>query len=225
MSKTIQKRLFSLLAVPFFAIQLAATAAASNDVLYPDNPYSGRVSWTTGSRTVAQPPRTQPLPNYAWHEYPQGPNGPRIVEVVLSQQELTRARNQLLGRVQAKVRATSADLRTAQDRIADRRQRLRWIEPYRNASPEHFDTWSSLYDEVQDLDDFIVEAEKYLGRCRAYENYVRRLFSNPRPTRVFVTVLNHRNRQYVPTSYLRIKAVEHVQANAERVGSTLRMNF
>lgn len=220
MSAAIRPRLLLLLALPFLAVQLAAPASASDDVRYPDNPYSGRVSWNSAQRTVTPPP-----PNNSWHEYPSGPNGPRVVEVTLSPQELLNARNRLLGNVEAQARGAAQDLRQAEDLITDRRRRLSWIEPYCNSSYEHYQAWTDLRNHLQELEAFAAQARQYLDQCRSYVDNVRRRFSNRRPTVVVVTVLNHRNREFIPNDYLRGKAIEFLMANPDRVGSTLRMNF
>lgn len=213
----------SLCIAPLFALLFAAPAVAGNDVWYPVNPYHGKASWE-------QPPAewrgtTQALPSYPRQEYPNGPNGSRVVKIILSHHDLLTAENRMLNGVLANERAAAEDLRRTGDAVYDRSQRVRWLAPLRHDSIEQYQAWVDLTAEVNRLEAHAADLRNYLERCRQFKENLRRQLSRPQPTTVVWNVRNHQNREYVPTDYLRNKAIEHLLANPLAVGTTLRLNF
>ncbi|MFH0947291.1 MAG: hypothetical protein V2A76_19045 [Planctomycetota bacterium] len=223
MSATSSNSPLSLRLVPLFALLFSAPAMAGNDVWYPVNPYHGRASFD--KPPVERPRATQPLPNYQWNEYPNGPNGPRVVKIVLSHDDLLRAENRMLDGLLADEREAALELRRAEDVVFGLSQRLSRLAPFRQASRQHYETWIDLVDEKNRFDAHATEVRRFLENCRLFQENLHRMLSRPQPTTVVVNVRNHQNREYIPTDYLRQKAIEHVLANPEGAGETLRLEF
>lgn len=211
------------------------STARSRSSNYPVNPYnrgSGDGASSSQRQTGQSQVRRGVYTGQRWpqqwfdrEEYPQGPNGPRYVHIKLNNHDL-RA---VASRMADKGRAVDGQYRQAinnYDRaIRDYSQRLGSLEMSRHQSREHFVAHLDMRSYVSKLTQTRERLRQQQIAARNWFSGMGNYIARASQTTVVWNVRNHRNRGYVPASYLKEKAIKYLVDHHDRIGRTTRINF
>lgn len=215
----------ALLTLTFAGLVVVAPTALASDLPY--NPYSGpRRPRTESDREPVRGMRTaRRLPQLDSREYPQGRRGPRHVHVEIGSAEREAIARLIIERARRHDQDYRLGLKNHDRAIRDYGQRLAAMQMNRNDSREDFSRWLDFRAYVERLTQTRDQIRADQMKARDYYRSLVKQIRHSGSTIVVWNVQNHQNRVYVPTDYLRRKAIGYLAKHLDRLGHTTRLNF
>jgi hypothetical protein len=205
-----------------------ASFALAVDGSAPWNPYSDT---NRGPNPQSAPVgRAQNSPHMQGYvrnrgQYPNGLYGTRVVNTVVASRRLDPARCRVRVDLNRRIATATAECRYLDAKILQYSRSLWSISRYRNASREHYNAYLNVLNHLNALKVRRNQSASNLMSLRgALARVDHKLRSNTN-TRIIISMRNHLKRSYVPSRYLRDKAVAYVLEHPELIGTTVHLNF
>jgi hypothetical protein len=158
-------------------------------------------------------------------QYPEGPNGKRIVGVAFRPEHLNPANCRPLIALNRQIATTAAQIQQLDDMIRQYTQSLWLIAQYKNASQAHYNAYVYLSKQLNNTNALRHNASGALRDLQVARNRIVAKFATRKPTRLVWCVRNHLKRTYVPTNILHQKALQYILDHPELMGTTIRLYF
>jgi len=217
----------NILAVVLVGNFLASFALAV-DGSAPWNPYSdANCNRDRQSVPVRHTPPSRHEQEYMRnrHEYPRGLYGARVVNVGVGTRQLDPSRCRVRVSLGRQIVTGTAECRYLDDQILRYTRSLWSISRYRNVSHHHYNAYINTVNHLNTLKVKRNQSAANLMRLQAALARVDYKLRSKSRTQIVISMRNHLKRSYVPSSYLRDKAIAYVLNNPELIGTTVQINF
>jgi hypothetical protein len=158
-------------------------------------------------------------------QYPNGLYGDRVVDTVVASRRLDPARCRVRVGLSRRIVTATAECRYLDAQLLQYSRRLWSISRYRNASRKHYNAYLNVLSHFNALK---VRRNQSASNLMSLQGALARIDHKLRSntnTRIIISMRNHLKRSYVPSSYMRDKAVAYVLDNPELIGTTVHLNF